>query len=100
MIINSIKAKKVYPSGALVAEAVAHENGFEDVYLTYHLYDVPVYSVSKESLYGYLAEGGTEPAEDAVTEEYTSLEEATDNTGYGYIFSLLHLLANQLGRDV
>ena len=98
-MITSIKAKKVDPSGALVAEAVVRESGFEDVYLTYQLDDVPVYAVSRESLYGYLAEDGAMPAEDAVTEEYTSLEEATDNTGYGYIFSLLHLLANQLGRD-
>ena len=98
-MITSIRAKKVDPSGALVAEAVVRESGFEDVYLTYQLYDVPVYAVSKESLYGYLAEEGAEPAEDAVTEEYNSLEEAMDNTGYGYIFSLLHLLAMQLGSD-
>ena len=98
-ILNSVKAKKVMAcpgSFALVAEAMLLEKG-EETYVTYQLYDTEEFTVSKESLYDYLAEDGDEPAE-GILEEYTKLSEAK-KTKYGKVFEMLKRTAGKLGEE-
>ena len=98
-ILNSIKAKKVMAcpgSFALVAEAVLRENG-DDIFLTYQLYDTEEFTVSKESVYNYLAEDGQQPAEE-VSEEYLSLAQAKRESKYGDTFEMLKKLTRKLGE--
>ena len=99
-ILNSIKATKVMAcpgSFALVAEAVVRENG-EEVYLTYQLYDTEEFTVSKESVYHFLAEDGENPAE--IQEEYTSLAQAKRESKYGNVFWMLKRMCGKLGEEV
>lgn len=99
-ILNSIKASKVMAcpgSFALVAEAVLKEHG-EEIFLTYQLYDTEEFTVSKESVYHYLAEDGGQPAE--ITAEYTSLAQAKRESKYGNAFAMLKRLCGKLGAEV
>ena len=96
--LMTIKATQVMAcpgSWALIAEAVLRENG-EDVFVSYQSYDTEEYVVAKQSVYHYMAEDGTEPAE--VTEEYTSLAEAK-KTRYGKTFAMLNRLVKKLGAE-
>lgn len=97
-IVNSIKAKKVMAcpgSFALIAEAVLFENG-EEIFVTYQSYDTEEYTVSKDSVYNYMAEDVGDPAE--IDEEYTSLKEAKA-TRYGKVFAMLNRLVKKLGEE-
>ena len=97
--VISMKAKKVMAcpgSFALVAEAELREDG-EEIFVCYQSYDTEEYVVAKQSVYHYLAEDGTNPAE--VTEEYTSLAQAK-KTRYGKVFADLNRMCKKLGEEV
>ena len=88
--LKSIKATKVMgcPGNfGVVGEAVVIDDGRE-IFLTYYNYDMEVYSVSDHSLYGFLAEDGPAPEEEP-RYEYSSLEEAEQESKYGAAFALL-----------
>jgi len=97
-ILNSIKATQVMAcpgSMALIAEAVLRENG-KEIFVCYQSYDTEEYVIAKQSVYHYMAEDGTEPAE--IVAEYTSLAEAK-KSAYGKTFEMLKRLVKKLGEE-
>lgn len=97
-VLNTIKATSVMAcpgAFALIAEAVLLE-GDEQVFVCYQSYDTEEYVVAKQSVYHYMAEDGTDPAE--ITEEYTSLAEAKKSR-YGKTFAMLNRLVKKIGED-
>lgn len=98
MAIITIKAAQVMAcpgSFALIAEAVLRENG-KEIFVCYQSYDTEEYVIAKQSVYHYMAEDGTEPAE--IVSEYTSLSEAK-KSAYGKTFEMLKRLVKKLGED-
>ena len=97
MSIVSIKAKKVMAcpgSWAMVAEAeVMEESGF--LYVMAQEYDTTELTVSKQSLYAFLAEDGDEPAVEFL-EEYTAWKDAK-GSAYADVFAKLKRALGMLG---
>ena len=89
MMIHGMKAKKIGagPEEAYVAEAEV-ENGEEVVYVTVQMYDGEECTVSRDSVYGFLADDADEPAADFI-EEYEDLDDAISNSEYGEVFRKL-----------
>jgi hypothetical protein len=89
MTINGIKSKKIGagPETAYVAEAEV-ENCGETVYVTVQMYDGEECTVSKESVYAFLAEDDGEPASEFL-EEYEELDVAIEESDYGEVFEKL-----------
>jgi len=89
MKIHGIKTKKIGagPEAAYVAEAEV-KNGKETVYVTVQMYDGEECTVSKESVFAFLAEDRDEPAGGFI-EEYEDLDEAIEESEYGKVFEKL-----------
>lgn len=100
-ILNSIKATRVMAGPglcALVAEAHLIEENGKDTYVTWQKFEGDGGTVSETSMYGFLAEGGEEPAQ-VFTEDYDDIETAKKSSSYGKVFKLLYGLIENLGED-
>ena len=98
MSIIEIKAKKIIAcpgSWAWAAEARVNTGEGCEVFVTVNYYDTEVYSVSKQSVYAYLAEDGEEPANELL-EEYASYKEAKESA-YAEVFGQLRKVIKMLG---
>ena len=97
MSIFEIKAKKIFAcagSWAWVAEAVVNDGKNGELYVTVNFYDSEVYSVSKQSVYAFLAEDGDEPANELL-EEYENYKGAKQSA-YAEVFGQLRKVINML----
>ena len=99
MVVAEIKAKRVFAGPgnyAVAAEAEVFDDSTGDtVYVTVQKYAGSEYTVSKESVYKFLAEDGEEPASEFM-EEYTSAQEAK-KSGYAPVFDSLKKVLSMLG---
>lgn len=98
MTIIEIKAKKIMAcpgSWAWAAEALVNIGDGNEVFVTVNYYDTEVYSVSKQSVYAYLAEDGDEPV-DELSEEYDNYKEAKQSE-YAEVFGQLRKVIKMLG---
>ena len=82
-------------SWAWLAEALVNAGEGNEVFVTVNYYDTEVYSVSKQSLYAYLAEDSDEP-EGELLEEYAEYKEAKQST-YADVFGQLRKVIKMLG---
>jgi hypothetical protein len=92
-----MKAKEVMAcpgAWAVVTEAEV-DNGGEILYVLAQEYDTLELTVSKDSLYAFLAENGSEPAVE-FSEEYTAWKDAKASA-YWPVFEKLKKLMNMLG---
>lgn len=99
MKIYGIKCREVMAcagSWAVIAEAAVEEDDGSETYVMIQEYDGTEYTVSKESLYGYLAENGPEPVIEFL-EEYTKLKDAKTSR-YADVFAKLMKVVKMLGR--
>ena len=99
MKIYGMKCREVMAcagSWALIAEAEVELKNGEEVYVTLQKYNGVECTVSKESVYAFLAEDGEEPASEFV-EEYTSLKEAKASK-YADVFKVLNSMLGKLGK--
>ena len=97
MKIIGMKAKEVMACAgawAVVAEAEVDVNG-EVVYVLAQEYDTVELTVSKQSLYAFLAEDGTEPVVEFL-EEYTAWKDAKASA-YAPVFDKLKKVLKMLG---
>ena len=97
MDLYEIKAKKVYAEQekyCYVAEAVIDDNG-EDVFVAIQKYDGIDITVSKDSMYKFIAGEGGDCAEEFI-EEYTSVEEAVKSK-YSDVIVVLKKAIEMLG---
>ena len=78
-----------------VAEALVSDENEKETYATVQDYDGMMYTVSKESVYAFLAEDEGEPASELL-EEYTSLKEAK-TSAYADVFKALRSVLKSLG---
>lgn len=100
MEIYGIKAKRVTAcagSWADVAEASVSLKDGSVVYVMAQEYDSIELTVSKQSLYAFLAEDGAEPAVEFL-EEYTAWKDAKAS-GYAGVFAKLKKAIGMLGED-
>lgn len=90
MTIEGIKAKKVGagPESAYVAEAEVKDGYDETVFVTLQMYDGEECTVSRESVFAFLAEDKGEPVTEFL-EEYEDLDTAIEESDYGDIFEEL-----------
>ena len=98
MKIYGIKAKEIMAcagSWAVVAEAAVAEDDGSETYVLIQEYDGTEYTVSKQSVYSYLAENGAEPAVEFL-EEYTSWKDA-QASAYVEVFRTLKGIMKKLG---
>lgn len=98
MKIYGIKAREVMAcagSWAVVAEAAVEEDDGSETYVMIQEYNGLEFTVSKESLYGYLAENGPEPVVEFL-EEYTKLKD-TKESKYAEVFKVLKSVMGKLG---
>lgn len=98
MKIYGIKAREVMAcagSWALVAEAEI-EDGGEKLFVTLQKYDGVECTVSRESVYAFLAENGPAP-EGEFLEEHTSVKAAKAESKYGDVFKVLDSVMGKLG---
>ena len=98
MYIVSIKAKKVFAcpgSWAYVSEAMVEDAEGGIVYVMAQEYDTTEITVSKKSLYAFLAEDGEEPAVEFM-EEYTTWKDAKASK-YADVIGKLKKVLGMLG---
>jgi hypothetical protein len=98
MYIYGIKAKSVMAcagSWAEVAEASVGLPDGSEVYVLAQEFDTTELTVSKQSLYSFLAEDGSEPAVEFV-EEYTAWKDAKGSE-YWPVFEKLKKVIKMLG---
>lgn len=98
MGIVTIKAKQVFAgpgSWALVTEAMVEDKDDGTVYVMAQEYDTTEITVSKQSLYAFLAEDGEEPAVDFM-EEYTEWKDAKASK-YADVIAKLKKVMGMLG---
>lgn len=98
MRIVGIKCREVMAcagSWADIAEAEVVNDAGEKVYVLVQEYDSMEYTVTKESLYSFLAEDGDEPNAE-FAEEYTSWKDA-QASAYAEVFKMLRGLLKKLG---
>lgn len=98
MSINEIKAKKIFAgpgTWAWIAEAIVEDNQGNDLFVTVHYYDGENYSVSKQSVYAFLADDGDEPASELL-EEYDDYKDAKKSV-YAKVFDALRKVIDKLG---
>ena len=99
MKIYGIKAKRVLAcagSWADVAEASVDVGG-KTLYVMAQEYDTVELTVSKQSLYAFLAEDGAEPAVEFL-EEYTAWKDAKASE-YAPVFDKLKKVLKMLGEN-
>ena len=97
MKIYGIKAKEIMAcpgAWALLAEAEVEADG-ETVYVLAQSYDTLELTVSRKSLYAFLAEDGDAP-EAAFLEEYTAWKDAKASA-YAEVFEKLKKVLKMLG---
>lgn len=98
MGIVTIKAKKVFAcpgSWAYVSEAMVETAEGETLYVMAQEYDTTEITVSKDSLYAFLAEDGDEPAVEFL-EEYTTWKDAKASA-YADVIAKLKKVLGMLG---
>lgn len=97
--VIEIKAKRIVAGPgmcAYVAEAeVLDFASGESRYVTYQEYEGKEFTVSKESVYAFLAENREDPASEFL-EEYESAR-AAGASGYAGVFEMLKKVVAQLG---
>ena len=99
MEIIGIKAKDILACAGAWAQVVEAEVVEEDGSITYVLaqeFDTTELTVSKKSLYGFLAEDGAEPVVEFL-EEYTAWKDAK-GSAYAAVFAQLRKVMKMLGR--
>ena len=98
MKIYGIKCREVMAcpgSWAIVAEAMVAEADGSETYVMVQEYDTLEMTVSKQSLYSFLAENGSEPAVEFL-EEYTTVKDAKGSV-YAPVFDKLRKVIKMLG---
>lgn len=96
-VVIEIKAKRIYAEPGkycCVAEAVVEKSG-EDVYIAMQEYNGYDMTVSKQSMYSFIAGDGGSIAED-ILEDYDNQEDAAGSE-YGEVFELLKDVIARLG---
>ena len=99
MRIVEIKAKKVFAcagSWALLAEAFVVNDDESEVYVMIQEYDGLEMTVSKKSVYGFLAGNDPEPEGMEFMEEYTVAKDAK-GSAYAAVFDQLKKVIKMLG---
>lgn len=99
MKIYGIKSKEVMAcagSWAVLAEAAVNDERDGDVFVTVQEYDTLEFTVTKKSIYSYLAEDGKEQADWEFLEEYTSYK-ASQESRYAEVFRMLKGIMKKLG---
>ena len=99
MYIGKIIAKNVFAGPgnmALVAEAVVENDAGEVVYVTIQDYEGTEYTVSKQSVYEFLAGSQEEPASEFL-EEYLKFGVEAKASAYAEVFAKLKRVIKMLG---
>ena len=97
MGIIEIRAKKIFAgpgTGAWLAEALVKDKKGEERYAAVHYYDGEEYTVSRESVYDFLAGGGEEPAS-GFLEEYDDADDA-EESDFAEVFEALRTVIEML----